>query len=126
MCQARRAKEGNGRCGGRTLVRFGLCQPWLGPQGPDLSKTLSLEAEVKLGEGSRPRQVGTDSLVRQGMGGNKGKPPGMEVLYWVWTAPGGGVPGRGNSMAETWKRERGTKNRVSWPPGVVLWVEPRV
>lgn len=43
VCQVR-AEEGEARGGGRTLLRFVMCQPWPGPQGPDRNKTLSLEA----------------------------------------------------------------------------------
>lgn len=39
-----RAEECKVRCGGRALLRFIMCQPWPGPQGPDWNKTLSLEA----------------------------------------------------------------------------------
>lgn len=50
MCQAS-AKEGKGRCGGRTSVRFMMCQPWFGLQDPDLNKTPSLEAGSQVGGG---------------------------------------------------------------------------
>lgn len=44
----------------------------------------------------------------------------------VWIAPGEGVPGGGNSMVATWKRERGKKEEwvgllgwfCGWSPAV--------
>lgn len=53
-----RAEEGKGRGGGRTLLRFIMCQPWRGPQDPDLNKTLSLGAGSQDGGGT-----GTEGLV---------------------------------------------------------------
>jgi hypothetical protein len=55
LCAKASAEEEKGRCGGRTLVRFIMCQPWLGPQNPDLNQTPSLEAGSQGGGGARTK-----------------------------------------------------------------------